>query len=644
MRKNFFVKIVSAVLLFCGVAAGAEERPNFLWITCEDISPYLGCYGDELAQTPNLDRFAEGGVRFTRAYANAPVCGVARSVLLTGMHAPAVGAHQFRSRPLMPDAVGAYPKLLREAGYYCTNNAKKDYNSTLENDSTLWDDSSNKAHWRNRPAGKPFFAVFNIEHSHEGQIADKRWVNHIRNGLVPEIPRVDPADIKLPSYQPDLPEVRADWCRLIDQITMMDTMFARRLDELKKDGLLENTIVVFNSDHGGHLARAKRYIYNTGTQVPFIVYVPEKWAHMAPGKPGSVYDEIAEFVDVPKTFLSLAGAEVPEIMQGRILFGPDKEPAHQTAHFYRDRMNERPDFSRAVTDSRYYYIRNFRPHRPRGRDGRFGNNEQHNWNAWEKWYDSNPEAAGSLPAAQFYKPKPLTELHDLQSDPWQVDNLSGRPGFREIQARLEADLDQWMIENRDAGLMPESLVYDLIGPEKKYQTIYDYTHSDEYPVEQLLNVAKSASSGAPDQLASYLDMMKNNNPIIRNWGAYGIFLVRHSEPGVRQALEYMMEADAFPGNRIMAAQALGLCGNSTQAFAALMKEIGNANQSYVFYAAVNAFQYSHVDTLMTKQDWQKVRSRCGKQAGDHGDTMGYMWARRVIDDALTLWPERRKVD
>jgi arylsulfatase A-like enzyme len=212
--KQFLI-IFTTVLLICSQGFAADDRPNILWITCEDISPYLGSYGCTEAHTPNLDKLAENGIRFTRAYANAPVCGVARSTLLTGMYASTTGTHQMRSRPQLPASIPAYPKFLRESGYYCTNNVKTDYNSSFEAiKATLWDETSGQAHWKNRKPGQPFFAVFNFTTTHESQLAAERIRQYVNRKQIPAKPRIDPKDIKLPPYHPDLPEIREDWARL----------------------------------------------------------------------------------------------------------------------------------------------------------------------------------------------------------------------------------------------------------------------------------------------------------------------------------------------------------------------------------------------------------------------------------------------
>ncbi len=607
-------------------AAGGSDRPNILWLTCEDISPYLGCYGFEQAETPNLDGLAAQGVRFTRAYSHAPVCAVARSSILTGMHSSTLGTQNMRgSRPL-PPGIPAYPREFRKNGYYTTNNKKKDYNSSLAGDESLWNESSAKAHWRNRPANSPFFAVFNLTTTHEGRLE-----------FAPEKSRIPLDQIELPPYHPDLPEVRQDWARLHDLITMMDKEIGQHLRDLEEAGLADNTIVFFYSDHGGMLSRSKRYIYNGGTQVPLIVRVPRKWKHLSPGKPGTTFDELTGFVDLPKTVLSLAGLDIPEKMVGRILFGPNREKAPATLHFYRDRMAERFDLCRAVTDGRYYYIRNFMPHRPRGRDTTYGYKVQPNWGAWADWHDNNPEAANAR-QSQFFTPKPLVQFFDMTTDPWQIENLAGQPDQEERVKQLETDLEAWMIETRDTGLIPEAMLCQLTGKDYREPTVYEYAQSDAYPVERALEAAKTASRAGTEGSAQCLKLLVDDHPVIRYWGAYGLFLHRKPEDAVKKALRHTMINDGFAANRIMAAQALALCGDADTAFPAMMREVKDSKDGYVYMLGLNALQYSHTDDRLKKTDWESFLNTKPTRGS------GWSYAKRIAEEALAIWPNRQKVD
>jgi len=303
-------------------------------------------------------------------------------------------------------------------------------------------------------------------------------------------------------------------------------------------------------------------------------------------------------------------------------------------------MAERYDFSRAVTDGTYYLIRNFMPHRPLGRDARYGFTVQANWTAWERQY----EAGLCDPVqSQFFQPKTSLQLFDTGVDPWHVDDLAGRPESRDRIRRMEAELDAWMIATRDTGLIPEPLWSELVGPGRPFGSIYEYAQSAEYPIERILSVAKAAGAGDPGKLADYLRFMTDGHPIVRHWGAYGVFLVRPDASTARTALSIMMTGDAFAANRVMAAQALGVCGDPDAAFAALMHEAGITAHGYVFLQALNALAYSRTDDRLTRQDWTAFSKRKPAK-GAQSDPFGWDYAQRIVNDALALWPERRKVD
>ena len=280
-------------------AARAEDvpdrRPNILWITCEDISPNLGCYGDNYAVTPNLDRLAAQGVRYTAAFAPIGVCAPSRSTLITGIFAPALGSHHMRCQATLPADVKCFPQYLRQAGYYCTNNVKTDYN--FSHDKATWDESSAKAHWRKRGKDQPFFAVFNFVTSHESQIRMAEAAYQKRTADFTPQERHDPARAPIPPYHPDTPEVRKDWARYADMITYMDKQAGDVLGALVADGLEEETIVFYFSDHGAGMPRSKRWLYDSSTRVPLIVRFPRRYAALAPGGPGTTTDRLVSFVD-----------------------------------------------------------------------------------------------------------------------------------------------------------------------------------------------------------------------------------------------------------------------------------------------------------------------------------------------------------
>jgi arylsulfatase A-like enzyme len=337
------------------------DRPNILWISCEDISPNLGCYGDAYARTPVLDELARQGVLYTNAFGVTGVCAPNRSCLITGVYPSTLGSSDMRSTTRLPDHIQCFSEYLRSAGYFCTNNSKTDYN--FPTPKTAWDESSGKAHWRRREPGQPFFSVFNFTVCHESQIRQGDASFFKKTARLTPDQRHDPARVPLPPFHPDTPEVRQDWARYHDLITAMDYQAGDVLKQLEEDDLAENTIVFYFSDHGAGMPGCKKWVWESGLHVPFIVRFPEKYADWSPGKPGTKTDRLVSFVDLAATVLSLAGVPIPKHMQGRAFLGAAADEPREYVYAIRDRMAERYDTVRVVRDTRFQYIRNFQPHR-----------------------------------------------------------------------------------------------------------------------------------------------------------------------------------------------------------------------------------------------------------------------------------------
>ena len=354
--------VASAAFLTVAVAAvavpaAAVDRPNILWLVAEDTSATsLPAYGDKLAKTPALDALAARSVVFDRCFAE-PVCAPSRFTLITGIHAVSCGpAHHMRAQGRLSPAIVAFPALLRAAGYYTSNAAKTDYNAPIDV-KRAWDASGKNAHWRGRgDSTQPFFAVFNHEVSHESCLFPT-------TDEPPPFPRADPAAVRVPAYQPDTPEIRADWARHADRLGLLDRQVAARLAELEADALAGDTIVFFYADNGGVTPRSKRFLQASGTRVPLFVHVPEKWRPLAPAPAGTRLDDPVGFADFAATVLALAGVERPAAMQGRPFAGPGRR-ARDHVYCTRDRMDERYDTIRSLMDRRWLYIRNFRPDLP----------------------------------------------------------------------------------------------------------------------------------------------------------------------------------------------------------------------------------------------------------------------------------------
>jgi N-sulfoglucosamine sulfohydrolase len=438
-----------ALTVFCCARAGAQDaaapKPNILWITCEDHGPDMPFYGDPHSHMPHLSRLAEEGCVFTRAFSTAPVCAPSRSAIITGVHAVTIGSQHMRSTVPLPPHIKLLPAYLREAGYYCTNNVKTDYNFRVP--ANAWDENSTRAHWRNRSdPSQPFFSVFNLTVTHEGKykVPEQKYRELTKD--LPDEHRLDPATVVLPPYYPDTPVTRKDWARHYDLASQMDIEAGRLLKQLADDGLATSTIVFFFSDHGVGLPRGKRWLYDAGLQVPLVI--------KAPGviEPATRNGELVSLVDLAPTVLTLAGLEVPQVMQGRIFLGPKRQPAPKHVFATRDRIDNAEDTSRAVRDERFKYIKNYRPEVPYAQPSPYA--------------DGNPTmqemrrmlAEGTLtgPATLlFSKQKPPEEFYDTQSDPHEIRNLASDPAYAQMITAMRTALAQWQQQVKDDPLTPE---------------------------------------------------------------------------------------------------------------------------------------------------------------------------------------------
>ena len=431
--------------------SNASKQPNVLWISCEDISANLGCYGDQYASTPNLDRLASQGTRYTRAFTPAGVCAVVRTGLITGMYPISFGGQHMRTDVPFPEGVLPFPQYLREAGYFCTNKSKTDYQSTVDMQKT-WDrQGGGHSDWRERAEGQPFFSVINLTCSHESQIrhGEKTHQSMLERLSPSQVHDADKASDFLPPIYPNTPEARKDWAWYHDNISEMDRQAGDILQRLEDDGLAENTVVVFWSDHGRGLPRGKRWIYDSGVHVPVII----RW----PGQleSGSVDESLVSTQDLTATTLSLAGVLPKTHMHGRVIVGPDKQPGPDMLFFHRDRMDEVYELMRAARDNQFKYIRNYEPLRTYA---------QH-----IDYMDMMPtlvdmrrmNAAGELNPVQtrfFSSPKPVEELYDIVKDPHETVNLAGLPEHQQRLAKMRNATTQWQKQIGDMGLIPEPIM------------------------------------------------------------------------------------------------------------------------------------------------------------------------------------------
>ena len=503
----------ACLLLLDSTGTAAEDRPNILWISCEDISPHLGCYGDPMARTPHLDQLAAEGIRFSHAFTTAGVCAPCRSAIITGVYQTTLGTHHMRCTATLPNTIRAFPTLLREAGYYCTNNSKTDYQ--FRSKESAWN-RNGKVDWSGRKPGQPFFSVFNFTGCHESGIASLQKYQSVTRNLAQE-ERQDPDRLSLPPYYPDTPVVREDWKRNYELISAMDHWAGNLLRRLDQEGLSENTIVMFWSDHGVGLPRAKRWLYDSGTHIPLIVRIPSRYQTRKTLPSGSVDNRLISSLDFGPTVLNLAGIAIPDWMQGQPFLGPDCPPNRDFVYGARDRMDERYDIIRSVRDHRFRYIRNYEPLKPYFQ------------------YMNTPEKGATMrelrrlhasdelpPAARLFmaSSKPVEELYDLEEDPHEIRNLADDPKHESILRRMRAAHRQWVLETRDLGLIPESLFSELkVRAGTEYAILRQQNAED---LLQRLEQSARAASGGPDQKSTMLMALADPHPAVRYWGVTGL--------------------------------------------------------------------------------------------------------------------------
>lgn len=523
-------------------------RPNFLWITSEDNGPQLGCYGDEYADTPNIDGLAAIGQRYLNCWSNAPVCAPARTTIISGMFPTSLGAQHMRSEVKLPPEAQLYPDALRKLGYYCTNNSKTDYNLQVADD--LWDESSGRAHWRKRRAGQPFFAVFNFTISHESKLRTR-----------PHTAIHDASSVFVPPYHPDTPEVRQDWAQYYDRLTEMDREVGQVLQQLREDGLAESTIVFYYGDHGSGMPRGKRWLYQSGLRVPMLVHVPERFQSLVRNQyqTGGTSQRLISFVDLMPTILSLVGQRPQTALQGKAFLGPYAAAEPSYIYGFRDRMDERYDMSRAIRDQRYLYIRNFYPHRPQGAylDYMF---QTPTTRVWKELFDQ-----GQTTPAQsvFWQPKASEELFDIENDPYQVKNLAADPAQATTLERFRQAAQQWMLDIKDVGFIPEGLMLELAGNDAPYTLGHD---PQRYPLETIYAVADLASRSSPGDLPQLRKHQVHVHPVVRFWVANGL-LIRATRDEQRDEVVKAtrgMTTDPSPYVRCLANEAIARFGNSAE--------------------------------------------------------------------------------
>lgn len=568
IKSKIFFTFLLGFICFQG-RAQSQAPPNILWITVEDIDPAWGCYGDEYAATPNIDKIASGGYVFTQAFSNKPICAPARSTLITGMYATSFGTQHLRSDVPIPQDLKILPEILRDHGYYTSNNVKTDYNFSPEG---RWDEISKEAHWRNKPAGQAFFSVFNFTMTHESQanhanpeqLTGKLTVKH------------DPAKAKLPPYFPDSPKMREIWAHQYDLISVFDQEVGKLIGQLKEDGLYENTIIFIFSDHGFGLPRHKRWLNNSGVQIPFVLFVPEKFKHLASNLTEQKVADKVGFVDFAPTVLALAGTEPSSYMEGINFLGP-RAKSNEFIYGFRSRADDCYDMSRSVYEGRYLYIRNYMPQMPYIQNAIIFNTAKQSMAEIHR-----PHEKGTLPSSmeKYFHPKPIVELYDLQEDPFELINLAGNSAHLQRMEMMQAKLNQWMVKHRDSGLINEAEYMQRAEGSSVYDILRDKENFDPERVVKVMNRVGRAEN--VEEINTYL---RDGDPLIRYWGLMALEAYGKDFQKMQVNLMGLLD-DSSPINGILCARLLIQHLDFQPAFSTLNKYLKSENEPTVLHAAI----------------------------------------------------------
>ncbi|MHC5056802.1 MAG: sulfatase-like hydrolase/transferase [Planctomycetota bacterium] len=520
------VAALFTVIAACAGAARGAERPNMLWITSEDNGvKWISCYGGVNTNTPSIDRLAREGFRYRYCFDNAAVCAPTRSTWITGMHAISNGTQPMRSGNEIPESIRYYNELLQEAGYYTSNHTKTDYNIRGRKDARRFWNSIEKYAWRDRKEGQPFFAVINLGGSHESRAhGDPR---DLRN---------DPAKMKLAAYHPDLPEVRRSYAMYADAVEKMDAAVGEILKALKADGLHEDTIVIYNSDHGGVMPRSKRFLYASGIHCPLVVRIPEKGKRFWPAaRPGMPVDRLVSFIDMPKTWVSLAGGRMAENLQGTVFLGDGIEEEPKFHFGWRERADDRVDNVRMVRTKRFAYHKNYAPYAPAGQFLAY----MFRIIAAPAWEKHHLAGRTTEVTGRFFRPRVSEEFYDNETDFDNVRNLIDDPRYQGMIAEFRRELRRQQLKYFDSGLLPEN----LRGPRAKSNgmTIYEMVRNPKlYPLEQYLDAADRALARDRKNLAAFIADLEHEDEGMQYWAVIGLLLLEQDARPAAAALEKIL--------------------------------------------------------------------------------------------------------
>ena len=568
---RFLTLLVLALSFSCLKANNqSKQKPNILFLVIEDTSPYLfPKYGNNNIKTPNIDWLADNGIVFDNAFANAPYCSPARSTLISGTQATVYGNDLHREGHFQPEQYFLVKKLT-DAGYFTVNKGKTDYNITGKNTNKFmdqaWSMNEGAATYNDEARGnKPFFGQFNNNTTHMSRMTTVTIDKRLKC-------KVDPSKVELPPHVPDLPEVRADYALHLEGVQDIDAWVGVFLDDLRKQNMLDNTIIFFFSDHGGCLPRGKAFPFDTGHRVPLVVYTPEKYKHLLPAKKGTRTDRMVSFDDFIPTAMSIAGIEKPDYITGKPFMGKFKEEPRQYIHTFRSNSENHYDASRGVFDGRYHYIKYYTPHKIHAVTQSF------QWQmpaqlAWDKHF---MQGHANNQHSVYYTPHPKEALFDLKNDPWEAKNLASDPEFIEKIKTLRAVNATYVRDIKDLGFLSWEERTVLT---KQGKDFYTWVRETNYPLNDLISLAEIASEGNIDNLPLFIDHLDNDRPSFKFWAISGILTLVQQNKLEKAPTEVfpLIAQEEYKDVSVLAAEILVRTGHKIEGLNFLLKALETGN-------------------------------------------------------------------
>lgn len=545
-----FISLCAAWCASLGNAAVAADRPNFVWLISEDNSMhYLRHFDEHGASTPRIEELAKDGLTFINAFSNSPVCSVARTTLITSCYGPRIFT-QFHRRSVLvplPNGLRMFPAYLRDAGYYTTNNRKKDYNA-IEGEG-VWDESSNQASWRNRTKNQPFFHMQSFGHTHESSL------HFSSEDMERQSTKTDPESVFVAPYHPDTPTFRYTNARYRDNIQTVDQKIGAVVDQLEEDGLLEDTFVFYFGDHGGVLPRGKGYAYESGLHVPLVIRIPDKWKYLVDFERGERVDGFVSFVDFGPTLLRLAGIDLPKAIDGQPFLGKgiskDQVNQRDEAFGYADRFDEKYDLVRTIRKGKFEYVRSFQPFNFDG----LQNNYRYKMLAFQQWRELYKAGKLNSVQSQFFETRPVELLFDIESDPHETKNLAKNPDYSDKLVEMRRRLSAQMKSMPDLSMYPENV---LVNNAASDPVGFGQKHKSE--IARLVDIAELSLVPFDQARQKIAGAISSNNPWERYWGLIVCSCHGQSADSFVDQAKHIAAHDTEPLVRVRAAEFLGLIG------------------------------------------------------------------------------------